>query len=188
MIFRKKTYTDQQLVKACSKNDRYFQEILYRKYFPKAMGLVMYHVRDKEKSMDIVNQGFLKVFQKIHTISDPQALEAWIKTIMMRTRADYFRSNSKYLQAIILDEPRIERSENTTMNDLYFNDIIRLLDKLPPATAEVFRLYAVEGYKHKEIADKLGISAGTSKWHLSAARQKLKELIQEFYDTHKDVG
>ena len=188
MLFRKKTYTDQQLVKGCSENDRHYQELLYRKYFPKAMALMMYHVRDEEKAMDIINQGFLKVFQKIDTIKDPQALEAWIKTIMMRTRADYFRSNSKYLQAVILEEPSHQQTENNTMNNLYFQDIIRLLDKLPPATAEVFRLYAVEGYKHREISEKLGISAGTSKWHLSAARQKLKELIKEFYDTQKDVG
>ncbi|MGK0389405.1 MAG: RNA polymerase sigma factor (sigma-70 family) [Maribacter sp.] len=188
MLFRKKTYTDHDLVAGCSKNDRQYQEILYRKYFPKAMGLIMYHVKDKEKSLDIVNQGFLKVFQKIDTIKDAQALEAWIKTIMMRTRSDYFRKDAKYLKAVILEEPRQERSENTTLNDLYFNDIIRLLDKLPPATAEVFRLYAVEGYKHKEIGERLGISEGTSKWHLSAARQKLKELIKEYYDTQRDVG
>lgn len=188
MLFRKKKYTDQDLVVGCSKNDRQYQEILYRKYFPKAMGLIMYHVGDKEKALEIVNQGFLKVFQKIHTIQDAQALEAWIKTIMMRTRSDYFRKDAKYLKAVILEEPKQERSENRTLNDLYFKDIIRLLDKLPPASAEVFRLYAVEGYKHQEIAQQLGISAGTSKWHLSAARQKLKELIQEYYDTQRDVG
>lgn len=188
MLFRKKSYTDHDLVDGCSKNDRRFQEILYKKYFPKAMGLMMYHVKDQDKSMEIVNQGFLKVFQKIDTIKDPQALEAWIRTVMMRTRSDYFRKDSKYLRAVILDEPQQERSENKTIDNLYFKDIIRLLDKLPPATAEVFRLYAVEGYKHNEIGEHLGISAGTSKWHLSAARQKLKELIKEFYDTQKDVG
>ncbi len=188
MLFRKKTYTDHDLVAGCSKNDRRYQERLYKRYFPKAMGLVMYHVKDQEKALEIVNQGFLKVFQKIQTIKDAQALEAWIKTIMMRTRADYFRKDSRYLRSVILEEATDDRTENNTLSNLYFKDIIRLLDHLPPATAEVFRLYAVEGYKHDEIGKHLGISAGTSKWHLSAARSKLRELIHEHYDTQRDVG
>ncbi len=187
MLFRKKTYSEIELIAACSDNDRRAQEYLYRKYFSNMMGLMVYHVRDREKAMEIVNQGFLKVFKKINTVNDPKALGGWIKTTMMRTRADYFRSDAKYLRAVILEEPEDSRTESNTLSDLYFNDIVKLIEKLPPASAEVFRLFAIEGYKHNEIADKMGISTGTSKWHLSAARTRLKELIQEHYDI-RDVG
>ncbi len=187
MLFKKKTYTDQELVSYCSKNDRRAQEYLYKKYFSKSMSLMMYHVRDPEKSSEIVNHGFLKVFKNIEKINDPQALEAWINTIMMRTRADYFRKDSKYLRSVILEDPDDQSTDNTALSELYFNDIVKLIDKLPPASAEVFKLFAIEGYKHNEIAKQLGISVGTSKWHLSAARQKLKSLINEQYDI-RDVG
>ncbi len=188
MLFRKKTYTNKELVKACGENDRRAQEFLYRKYFPKMMGLLMYHVKDREKALEIANQGFLKVFKKINTIQDEVALEAWIKTIMMRTRSDYFRKDAKYLKAVILEEPSHETTyEDNTLSEMYFKDIVKLIDRLPPASADVFRLYAIEGFKHNEIAEQLGISAGTSKWHLSAARQKLRELIKEYYGI-SDVG
>ncbi len=178
------------MVQGCAKNDRRAQEALYRKYFPKMMGLTMYLVKDREKSLEIVNQGFLRVYQKIHTFRGEGSLEGWIKTLMLRARADYFKKDNKYLSAIILDEVEDGRHENTTMNDMYYQDIVKLIDRLPAATAEVFRLYAIEGFKHAEIAEQLGISVGTSKWHLSAARQKLKELIGLYYnkETQRDVG
>ncbi len=188
MFGRKKTYSNKDLIQGCAKNSRRHQEALYRQYFGGMTGLILHYVKDKDKALEIVNEGFLKVFKKIHTVEDPEALAGWIKTIMMRTRADYFKKNNKYLKAVILEEVKDDRFENSTMEDLYFKDIVRLLDKLPPATAEVFRLYAIEGFKHDEIAEQLGISAGTSKWHLSAARQKLRELIEQFYDRERNVG
>ena len=75
-------------------------------------------------------------------------------------------------------EEREKSSEASIVNRLYVEDILKLVNKLPPATARVFKLYAVEGFTHKEIGEKLKISAGTSKWHLSAAREKLKLMLK----------
>ncbi len=191
MPFFKKTYKESDLIKGCTHNDRRFQEILYKKYFGMSMSIIMYHVKNEEKALDIVNQGFLKVFKNIHKVENPQSLEYWIKTIMMRTRADYFRSNKRYLEAIILseDDTLNHGYENTSaLDNLYYQDIIKMLDHLPSASAQVFQLYAIDGLKHSEIAQTLNISEGTSKWHLSNARKKLKELLEQQYNNQKDAG
>lgn len=189
MLFKKKSYTDADLIRGCIKNNRRYQERLYKKYFKLALSCVQPYTSDKEEVLSIINQGFLKVFQNIHQVKDSQSLGNWIKTIMQRTRVDAYRNQRKYLEHIVLEMPLQQTNKETTTTQLYVKDIIHFLDQLPPSSAEVFRQYAIEGFKHKEIARNLGISEGTSKWHLSAAREKLKQLINNHYNNHqKNIG
>lgn len=175
---KQKTYSEQDLVAGCVRNERRFQELLYRQYFPKMMGMCMRYTKDRDIAMQIVNNGFLRVFKKIDQFSFKGSLEGWIRRLVYHSVSDYFKKHSKYARFLILEE-RDDSIRQTALDDLYFQDVLRLVDMLPAATKEVFRLFAIEGYSHKEIAKQQGISVGTSKWHLSAARKRLKELLEQ---------
>ena len=134
------------------------------------------YAKQEEEALEILNTGFLRVFTKLHTFSFKGSLEGWIRRIIFHSMADYYRKNDrkiKFLSVEDWDGP----TSSTPLQQLYFEDVVSLVDKLPKATREVFWLYAVEGYTHVEIAEQLGISNGTSKWHLSNARKKLKEFV-----------
>ena len=175
MIFKRK-YTNEELVAGCLANDRIWQERMYRRFFPTMMDMCMRRTNDRDEAMSIVNNGFLRVFKKIHLYTFKGSLEGWIRRLVWHSLADHFRGQSKSVHYLVFEE-RDETEHRTPINQLYFEDLVKLIDYLPDATQTVFRLYAIEGFSHREIGEQLGISDGTSKWHLSAARKKLKELI-----------
>ncbi|MCB0643745.1 MAG: RNA polymerase sigma factor [Phaeodactylibacter sp.] len=183
---RKKTYSSKdlsrlseaELVEGCVRNDRFHQEALYKRYFTTMMYMCMRYTRDQDEAMMIVNNGFLRVFKKLHTFSFKGSLEGWVRRLVFHSISDYFKKHGKAVHFLVFEE-RDEPMDNPALSNLYLEDILLMVDQLPPATAQVFRLYAIEGYTHVEIGEKLGISDGTSKWHLAAARKRLKELIQK---------
>lgn len=177
-MFKKSQHTDEELVQGCIANERYWQEQFYRRFFPTMMEMCLRRTDDKDEAMSIVNNGFLRVFKKIHLYSFKGSLEGWVRRLVWHSLADYFRDKQKYVHFLVFEE-RDEPVQTTAANQLYVDDIHLMINQLPPASAEVFRLYAIEGYSHAEIGEQLGISDGTSKWHLSSARQRLKQLIKE---------
>ena len=170
-------YTDKELIVGCKNNDRYAQEMLYRRYFPTMMSMCMRYTDDKERAMEIINNGFLRVFKKIDTFKFKGSLEGWIRKLVFHSLAEYFKKHGKYLSSMVFEE-RDTSLRSKALDNIYFEDIMKLVDLLPPATKEVFCLYAIDGFTHVEISKQINISVGTSKWHLSAARKKLKELLK----------
>ena len=177
-MLKQKTHTDEALVSGCVANDRYWQEQFYRRFYPAMMAMCLRRTDDRDEAMSIVNNGFLRVFKKIHLYSFKGSLEGWVRRLVWHSLADYFRDQQKYVHFLVFEE-RDEPVHQSPASQLYVEDILRMVGTLPPASAEVFRLYAIEGYSHAEIGEQLGISDGTSKWHLSTARQKLKSLINQ---------
>jgi RNA polymerase sigma factor (sigma-70 family) len=176
-IFGKKNYTEEELVSGCVDNDRRAQEALYKRFFPEMMRMCMRHTRDENKAIEIVNTGFLRVFKKIHTFAFKGSLEGWVRRLVFHSIADYFRENSKYAYFLVFEEKDEQVSEKCH-ESFFEEDILSVVRNLPPVSQEVFRLYAIEGYSHAEIGALLGISEGTSKWHLSTARQRLREKLE----------
>lgn len=183
-MWNKNTYTDQDLVQGCAKNDRKSQELLYRRYFRPMMYMCMKHTEDRDLAMQIVNNGFLKVFKKIDTFQFKGALEGWIRRIVFHCLSDFYKQHSKYVQFLVFEE-RDEKIPDQALSNMYFEDILNLVNQLPPATKRVFQLHAIEGYTHKEIASQLEISEGTSKWHLAAARKSLKQMLSNQSNANK---
>lgn len=176
MIFGKKKYTEQELVQGCAANDRRAQEALYRYFFPEMLRMCRKYTRDEDTAIEIVNNGFLRVYKKIHQFEHRGSLEGWIRRLVYHCMADYYRQNARYLHFLILDDH--DQSVPANGLDTFFEeDILKAVRTLPAISQEVFRLYAIEGYSHAEIAGALKMSEGTSKWHLSTARQKLRDLL-----------
>ena len=172
------TYTNEQLIEGCRRNERQWQERLYRQFFPTMMRTAMRYTSDKDTAMMIVNNGFLRVFQKIDKYTFQGSFEGWVRRIVYHSVSDYFKKHSKYLHFLVFEE-RDEQTKSGALQNLYAEDIMDAVCELPPATQEVFRLYAIEGYTHKEVGEMLNISDGTSKWHLASARKQLKELLKK---------
>lgn len=142
------------------------------------MDMCLRRTNDKEEAMSIVNNGFLRVFKKIELYSFKGSLEGWIRRLVWHSLADHYRGQSKSIHYLVFEE-RDQVDPNLPDQALHFEDLIKMVELLPNATQSVFKLYAIEGFSHKEIGKQLGISDGTSKWHLSDARKKLKELINK---------
>jgi RNA polymerase sigma-70 factor (ECF subfamily) len=137
----------------------------------------MKYTRDEDKALLILNDGFLKVFQKLGTFRHEGSLEGWIRRLVYHTLADFYKKEKSYIHFIQFDVPDHLEVEASPSDNLEFQDLIGLLDKIPGRSAEVFRMFAIEGYSHEEISTKMNISTGTSKWHLSNAREKLRTLL-----------
>ena len=101
-----------------------------------------------------------------------------MKRIIYHSVSDYFKGSAKQLRFLMLED-RDDTVNEEALGNLYYEDLMNMVELLPPATKEVFVLYAIEGFYHREIGEKLGISDGTSKWHLSAARKQLKKSIEK---------
>ena len=175
-MFKRKKYTDEELVKGCVANDRFFQEQLYRRYFAGMMGMCLRYTQDKEEAMSIVNTGFMRVYKKIELYSFEGSLEGWIRRLVFHSLSDHFKKVNRQIRFMEL-ENRDAPIRSDGLENLYAEDIMNMVEELPPATKQVFKLYAIEGYTHVEISKNIGISEGTSKWHLATARKKLKQLI-----------
>lgn len=137
------------------------------------------YTRNQEDAIEVLHNGFLKVYKNIHTYDPARAsLYTWIRKIIVNTAIDFIRQREKFYTRVELDkvdEPAIDADAVQRMSA---QELLQLVRKLSPATQGVFNLYVVEGYNHREIAGLLGISEGTSKWHLSEARKQLKHLLQ----------
>jgi RNA polymerase sigma-70 factor (ECF subfamily) len=143
--------------------------------------MVRRYTTDEDRSVSILNDGFLRVFQKIESFNFNGSFEGWVRKLIFHSVSDHFRKEAKYLKTIVF-ESKDRDIQGSVLPELYIEDILKMVDTLPNATKDVFKLYALEGFPHKEIGNMLNISEGTSKWHLSEARKKLKAiLIQNNY-------
>ena len=177
-------FNELDIAKRCAQNERQAQEHLYRRFFPPMLQMCLrYTDGDRDRALEILNDGFLRVFKKIHLYEGRGSLEGWIRKLIFHAVSDYYKANNSYLKNVVFDEFPVEmqpksRDTEGAFSTLFFEDLLTLVDYLPPATREVFKLYAVEGFSHAEISAQLGITTGTSKWHLSEARSKLKTLLE----------
>lgn len=174
--------TEEQLISGCIKKDRRSQNGLYEMYFPLMSSIALRYTSDEEEAIQRLNGGFFKILQNMHKYDNQFALATWIRNIMVNHLIDEFRKEQKYIANIHLtdfvDEDRAV-DYNEGEQRLGEMELRALLDRLPNVTQKVFNLYAIDGYKHREIADYLGISEGTSKWHVSDARRRLKVMLEK---------
>ncbi len=169
------------LISRCMANERAAQEEFYKKYYGKLMALCMRYLKNEDDAMDALNTGFLKIFRNLDKYQSQGSFEGWMYHIMRNTILDFIRSQVKYRDMANIETIEYEFSiPASAVQELYAKDLLKLLDELPESTRTVFNLFAIEGCKHEEIAKLLGISEGTSKWHVAEARKRLQKRIKNW--------
>lgn len=151
---------------------------VYKKYYGKMLGIPMRYTRSKSEAQDILNESFVKVFRGIENYREQGTFSGWIAKIVFNTTMDHVRRVTKYKDRVVLGEIPIVSVQNDAIDTMSLQEIYRKIQLLPSASQKVFSLYVIDGYNHREIAEMLSISEGTSKWHLSNARVKLQELLK----------
>lgn len=168
----------EELIRGCIRDERSSQERLYKLFYPRMMALVRRYIDEPMQAEEVLNNGYLRAFQKITQYTFQGSFEGWLRKIVFHAVSDYVKQNVKYNEKIVLVE-KDEYIDKDLADKLYYNELLQMVQTLPDATRTVFNMYVMEGYPHKEIGKILGISEGTSKWHLSEGRRILKEKIEQ---------
>lgn len=170
--------TDEQIVQGCIKKDAIAQRHLYERFSRKMMGVCLRYFDSREEAEDVVQNGFISVFQNMESFKGSGSLEGWIRKIMVNTALTEIRKNKKLKQNIDLDSVEFMIPSSNYMSESFAaKDLLKIIQTLPTGFRTVFNLYAIEGYSHKEIGEMLGISEGTSKSQYSRAKAHLQKII-----------
>jgi len=142
----------------------------------------MRYSRDKDSAVEALNLGFLKILNNLASYKPEIPFKAWIRRIMVNTLIDEYRKNKREREKVTYVEEYYDNTDFSEVNEalsrISCKQIFEQVNRLPEATKKVFNLFVIDGFSHKEIGQMLNVSEGTSKWHLNAARQKLKEYIE----------
>ena len=183
-----------QTIKECLKNDRKAQFELYNLSFEYLMRTCRRYKANREDAVSLLNDGFLKILLNLDKYDSSQDYLPWASTIMVRTAIDDYRRNKKYNEQTDLkesdrdlEELNLSQSHLQVIDELSAEEVREMIFELPENERIVFNLYEWEGYKHNEIADKLGVSERTTKRYLKAAKVMLKKMIEIRSDLKKVI-
>jgi RNA polymerase sigma-70 factor (ECF subfamily) len=170
--------SDEDLIRGCRENNRMSQEMLYRRYARSMYNLCLLYESDRDNAKDILQESFIKIFRNIGRFDRKCSLKSWLKKIITNTSIDHYRKNHSEAQFIAIEDIVHPCSdEESVASILNTKDIISQVNRLPLGARMIFQLHAIEGYSHKEIAELLHISEGTSKSQISRAKQLLQQWI-----------
>ncbi len=170
--------TEAQLIEACLRNDRNAQRKLYNAYAGRMLVVCMRYVQNQAEAEDILQEGFIKVFQNLDKFRAESTLGSWIKRIVINTAINQIRSQKHFQDMDDVQEYENQVSDNQSgIETIHFQELIEMIQKLPKGCRTVFNLFAVEGYKHHEIAQMLNITEGTSKSQYSRAKAILQGIL-----------
>ncbi len=172
-------FTDEKrLVKALKAGKPRAQRALYEKLAGKMMVVCMRYARNREEAEDILQEGFVRVFRKIGTYQGTGSFEGWVRKVFSNVAIRHYQRNSRIHVVVGLDEVDYQLGESVLDQQYDHSHLMEMVQRLPDGYRMVFNLYAIEGYSHDEISQKLEISVGTSKSQLSRARKALQTMIE----------
>ena len=176
------------LLAACRRQERAAQRRLYGLFHGFAMSICLRYARDRDQALEAANDGFLKVFrdlsrfdESLHPENVPGSFRGWLKRIMIYTAIDHYRANERHQHHQELNEASLNHADSspTPLDQLSYDELLALVQRLPPAYRTVFNLTVIDGFGHEEIAAQLHISIGTSKSNLFKARAHLRTMLAE---------
>ena len=177
-MFLEHRYSIDELLTECRQGNRKAQEGLYKLLASKMLGVCMRYATDKMEAEDMMQNGFIKVFNKLNDFRGEGSFEGWVRRIMVHASIEYYRKHHKMMQVVDIDTAHdVQGVDPLVASNLGVKDLLALIQQLPPGYRMVFNLYAIEGYSHKEVGEMMTITEGASKSQLSRARTILKEQI-----------
>jgi len=175
-------FSDDDLIDGCCKEQRSAQLKLYEKYSGQMYAVALRYSKMQQEAEDILQESFLKVFQNISKFRKDSSLPYWIKRIVINTALNHQRSKLYLYPMVDVTDLKSKFTEEVTLSNFNHKELLELVRKLPSGCQVIFNLYAIEGYKHHEIAESLNISEGTSKSQYARAKSLLKEWITQSND------
>lgn len=167
------------LISGCLKNNRKCQKELYRLHFGHALSICIRYAENRDEALEIVNDGFMKVFKKLGQYYTEMPFKPWLGRIMINTAIDYHRKNLKRKNMEDIDAGKEVQDGENILSKIGYQELIKLVQKLSTAYRTVFNLFVIDGYSHEEIAGKLSITEGTSRSNLFKAREQLREMLKQ---------
>ena len=168
----------QDVIKSCIAGRRASQELLYQYFAPRMFGICLRYGHDYPTAEDLLQEGFIKVFNKLDRYRYEGSFEGWMKRIFINTAIEHYRKSSNRKFFVEIGEATDLTLKSVAVDNLATQDLLKVVQKLPDGYRTVFNLYAIEGFNHKEIGKMLGISEGTSKSQLARARATLQKNIK----------
>jgi RNA polymerase sigma factor (sigma-70 family) len=166
---------ENELIAGCINKDRKMQEMLYHRFSSRMYAVCLRYCTDAEEARDLLQDGFIKIFKNLKNFRGEGSFEGWIRRIFVNTAIEHFRKSLKRFCVAEPHEILIEDVAWNVLDQLAAKDIIKMIHELSPGYRQVFNMYVIEGYSHKDIGDILGISEGTSKSQLARAKRILKK-------------
>ena len=170
--------SESDLIKGCIEGNPEMQKLLYDQFSSKMYGVCLRYAENTEDASDVMQEGFIKVYKSLPKFRGEGSFEGWIRRIFINTSIEHFRRKVKLYNVTEVQENTIEDTELDALDSLETKDILKILNELSPGYKQVFNMHVIEGYSHKEIADVLGITEGTSKSQLARAKGVLKKIIE----------
>ncbi len=172
-------------IRECALFNRESQKKIYSSFYGYALSICDRYTTNHEDAIETVNDGFLKIFNEIHLYKPAynnvvSSFTGWLRKIMVNTSIDHFRKNQKFRFVVDLDDNTVNISSGNfedVINKISTDEIIAAIKLLTPACRTIFNLFIIEGFTHEEIANKLGISSGTSKSNLFKAKKQLQKIL-----------
>ena len=179
------------LITACIRKERKAQYELYKLTYRYLMSICIRYSKSYEEAQEALNTGFLKILNNLEKYQSTVPFKAWIRRVQINVLIDEYRKQKKHSENIKYVEDFEEIPVAAALNDaiakMDVEEIHKLIVQLPPMSQKVFNLFVIDGFEHKEIANLLGISEGTSKWHLHSSREQLKVLLNKMAFTVKTL-
>lgn len=145
------------------------------------MSICLRYSASKEEAAEILNDAFMKVFTHIKKFDMTRSFKPWLRQILINTAINQYKKSQKHLATETIKDTAREDVDEKILSGISYQEIVDMIQKLPPAYRTVFNLYVIEGYKHEEIANQLGIDIGTSKSNLFKAKAKLRIILKDFF-------
>ncbi|HEY8937455.1 MAG TPA: sigma-70 family RNA polymerase sigma factor [Cyclobacteriaceae bacterium] len=170
-----------ELIQSCLRGNREAQKILYKSFYGYAMSICIRYALTREEAKEIVNDGFMKVFTRLVSRDEQVPFKPWLRKVMINTAIDHYRKHSKHYNHKEINETLawIPSQQVDVIGDISYEELIKMIQQLPPAYRAVFNLYVIDGYTHEEVAEQLDISVGASKSNLFKARENLKAVLKK---------
>jgi len=174
------------LISGCKKQNREAQKGLYQAFYSYAMSICFRYTNRENEALEILNDGFMKVFEKIDKYNPELSFKAWLRRILINTAIDYYRKTKKQIPIDDITTMEVSSTQLNASEDIIskisHDEIIKMIQGLSPVYRTVFNLYVIDGFTHEEIAKKLNISIGASKSNLSRARENLRKMLQNAFN------